>query len=172
MDAQLMRLLVQLPICRGLKEPEVAELFEVCEDKALQLGDLVVREGEPGDGLYVVLEGAVEIFKKDRSGTQQVLARLGDGSVVGEMSLITGNSARSASVRAVSQSRVLKVSSQRFNELLRGERLCALKVVHNLAQVMSRRLLLMDEKLVEAVERGKKKEEMAEFQKILTQWAF
>jgi hypothetical protein len=44
--------------------------------------------------------------------------------------------------------------------------------VFNLAQVMSRRLLLMDEKLVDLLDKGKRKEELADFQKILSRWSF
>ena len=64
------------------------------------------------------------------------------------------------------------MSSQRFSKLLKANTVGALKVVHNLAQVLSRRLQLMDEKLVDLLDKGKRKEELAEFQRILSNWSF
>ncbi len=88
------------------------------------------------------------------------------------MSLLGGNAARSATATALSDVKLLKIPSSRFSKLLRDENVAALKIVHNLAQVMSRRLLLMDEKLVEVLDKGKKKEELADFQRILNNWSF
>lgn len=164
--------LIQIPICRGLTEREAASILEIAEEAQAKAGQPIFNEGDPGDGLYVVLEGGVEVLKKDRTGKSQSLARLGDGSVIGEMSLINNNAARSASAVVTNDVRLLKVPSARFNKLLAGDNVAALKIIHNLAQVMSRRLLLMDEKLVELLDKGKRREELADFQKILTNWAF
>ncbi len=168
----LVKKLIQIPICRGLTEAEVAEVFQIAVETSIEKGHSLFKEGEPGDAFYVLLEGQLEITKQDRSGVQQSLARLGDGSALGEMSLITGNSPRSASALALSDLKLLKFPAETFSRLLREEKVAALKIVHNLAQVMSRRLLLMDEKLVEVMDRGKKKEELVDFQKILNDWSF
>jgi CRP/FNR family cyclic AMP-dependent transcriptional regulator len=133
---------------------------------------VVFREGDPGDGVYVVLEGTVEVTKRDSSGKEQPIAKLSDGTVVGEMSLVSGDAARSATVAATSDARLLKISSAKFQALLQKDSVAALKMVNNLAQVMSRRMLLMNEKVVELMEKGKKKEELADFQKVLANWAF
>ena len=168
----LVKKLIQIPICRGLKEPEAGEIFEIAEETAAKKGDVLFHEGETGDALYVVLEGHVDVTKKTANGTAQSLAKIGDGSVIGEMSLIGGNTARSATATAASDVKLLKIPATRFSKLLREENIAALKIVHNLAQVMSRRLLLMDEKLVDVLDKGKKKEELADFQRILNNWSF
>lgn len=164
--------LIQVPICRGLSETEAARLCEIAEDTTAKKSEVIFKEGEPGDALYILLEGTVEILKKDRAGVDQQLARLSDGTVFGEMSLINGHAARSASAVAATDVRLLRIPSSRFSQLLVESDLGALKVVHNLAQVMSRRLLLMDEKLVDVLDTSKRKEELANFQQILTKWAF
>ncbi|MBI3183710.1 MAG: cyclic nucleotide-binding domain-containing protein [Myxococcales bacterium] len=172
MGSRLVKKLIQIPICRGLSEPEAAEVFEVAEETSLKKGERLFREGEMGDALYVVLEGQIEVSKSDRQGRPQTLAKLGDGSVLGEMSLVCGDAARSASAHALTDAKLLKIPSARFSKLLRNDSVAALKIVHNLAQVMSRRLLLMDEKLLDAMEKGKRREELAEFQRILSDWSF
>jgi CRP-like cAMP-binding protein len=138
----------------------------------LAKGDALFREGDAGDALYVLLEGTAEVTKKDKAGKEQSLAKLSDGSALGEMSLITGSSARSATVFAATDARLLRISASAFSRLLSSNSVAALKVVHNLAQVMSRRLVLMDEKLIELMDKGKRKEELVAFQKILTEWSF
>jgi CRP/FNR family cyclic AMP-dependent transcriptional regulator len=164
--------LMQIPVFRGLTEAEAASLFEIAEESTVSKGKMLFEEGAAGDALYVLIEGNVEILKRDRAGAQQQLAKMGDGSVLGEMSLVAGNATRSASVLAVTDLKLFKLSSQRFAKLLKADHVGALKVVHNLAQVLSRRLQLMDEKLVDLMDKGKRKEELAEFQRILSNWSF
>lgn len=170
--SSLVKKLVQTPICRGLKESEAGEIFAIAEETTAKKGAILFHEGEDGDSLYIVLEGYIDVTKKGPHGAAQTLAKIGDGSVIGEMSLIGGGAARSATAEAASDVKLLKIPTTRFSKLLREENVAALKIVHNLAQVMSRRLLLMDEKLVEILDKGKKKEELADFQKILNNWSF
>jgi len=164
--------LIQIPIFRGLTERQTAAVLDIAEERALKKGEAIFAEGDPGDGLYVLLEGSVEIQKKDRSGKPQPLAKLGDGAAIGEMSLIAGDAPRSASAIAGSDARLLRISSSRFARLLGSDDLAALKIIHNLAQVMARRLHLLDEKVVDLMDKGKRKEELADFQRILNNWSF
>lgn len=174
MASPLVKKLIQVPIFRGLKDTEVAQISEISEETAIQRGAQLFREGDEGDALYVVLEGELEITKRDKAGRQQFLAKVSGGSVLGEMSLVTGLSARSATAVATTDAKLLKIPANRFAKLLREDSVAALKIVANLAQVMSRRLKLMDEKVIELLERGSspKKAELAEFQKILSDWSF
>lgn len=172
MASPIMQKLIQIPICRGLTEGEAGVIFEIAEETTVKKGERVFSEGELGDALYAVLEGHIEITKKDSQGVEQSLAQLGEGSVLGEMSLIGGNAPRSATALASSELRLLKVSATRFGRLLRNDNVAALKIVHNLAQVLGKRLQQMNEKLVESVDRSKKKEELQEFQKLLNNWSF
>jgi CRP-like cAMP-binding protein len=182
--------LIQIPLCRGLTEGEAAPLLRIAEEGRAPQGQPIFREGDPGDALYVLLEGTLDILKRSRAGDEEQLARLSEGSVFGEMSLLSGNAPRSASAVARSEVRFLRIPGGGFSRLLEENDLGALKIVHNLAQVMSRRLLLLDEKLVELLSQGnnpgsnsgngpgsnnpgsKKKEELQDFQRILTHWSF
>ena len=168
----MMQRLVQIPICKGLTEAEAAQIISISEEQAVERTRTVFREGDAGDGVYVVMEGTVEVTKRDSQGKEQSIAKLSDGTVVGEMSLVSGDAARSASVTATSDAKLLKISSSKFQALLHKDSVAALKMVNNLAQVMSRRMLLMNEKIVELMEKGKRREELADFQKVLANWAF
>lgn len=164
--------LKQLPICRGLTTAEVELFATIAEEIALSKGDVLFEEGAPGDAVYFVLKGHIEVTKKDRGGRPQQLARIGEGSVLGEMSLAGGDAVRSASATALTDVSLVKVRAQLFSRLLAEEQLAAYKIVHNLAQVMSRRLLLMNEKLVDLLDGSRRKEELSEFQAILSHWSF
>lgn len=172
MPSTSLQKLMQIPLCRGLTELEASQILVIAEETSLRRGDVVFNEGDPGDSLYLLLDGTLEILKKDKAGESLSLAKLSDGSVVGEMGLLSGQAPRSATAVAESDARLLKLSGARFMRLLAEDNLAALKMVRNLAQVMSRRLQLMDEKLVELAGLGRKKEELADFQRILNNWSF
>lgn len=164
--------LIQIPLCRGLSEEEAAVLFEIAEETSVPSGQSIFREGDPGDAMYAILEGRVEVTKRDPAGGEVSLATLSEGSVLGEMCLVGGAPHRSASAIARTDLRLLKVPASRFEELLAGDHLAAFKFVLNLSRVMSRRLQVMNEKVVAVVDRGKKREELKEFHKLLSDWSF
>lgn len=171
-SSPIMQKLIQIPIFRGLTEPEAAAIFELSEETSLDKGTVIFREGEDGDAVYAVLSGHVQITKRDPQGKDQLLASLGAGAVLGEMSLIGGGCQRSATATADSDGRLLKIQTSRFERLLRSDSVAAYKIVHNLAQVLSKRLQMMNEKLLDVADKAKKKEELQDFHKLLNEWSF
>ena len=163
----LVKKLVQIPIFGGLTVPEAAEFFEVAQETSVARGATLFREGDDGDSLLVILEGDLLVTRK---GVE--LARLGRHSVLGEMSLMGEGETRSATATALTDLKVLNVPSKRVQKMLKVDHVAALKVVANLAQVMSKRLAAINERLVAASGGGKKKEELADFGRILTTWQF
>jgi CRP/FNR family transcriptional regulator, cyclic AMP receptor protein len=166
--------LMKVPLLQGLSPGEAQAIFDIAEQRKVASGQSVFAEGDNGDALYFILSGQVEIEKRDKGGRAASLAKLSEGTVIGEMSLVAGNSKRSASAKAIAETRLLRISADRFQKLLKSDHVAALKVVRNMAQVMSRRLLTMDEKLVELLSHdgGKKSSEFASFQKLLNDWSF
>lgn len=170
-----LELLKNSPLCRALDEKEVQSVLSIASERPFAAGEMLFTEGQPGDSLLVVLEGGVEVLKKDPHGTDHVLATLGEGAILGEMSLISGNlSARTASARAIRSGRALALPARDFQARLHDGDTAALKVVYNFAQVMSRRLLAMNEQVVAVLaESGERqKSEMARFNELLTDWSF
>jgi CRP/FNR family transcriptional regulator, cyclic AMP receptor protein len=167
-STQLVKKLVQIPIFGGLTVSEAADFFEVAQETSIAKGTNLFREGDAGDALLVILEGEVAVTRK---GVE--LAKLGKHHVLGEMSLMGEGEVRSATASALSDVKVLKVPSKRVQKMLKGDHIAALKVVANLAQVMSKRLAAINERLVSVSGGGaKKKEELADFGRILTTWQF
>src|SRR3712207_720006 len=102
----------QLPLFAGLPEADLDWLYRMAEPVSFEAGQYVMEEGDPGDALYVVLDGEVQVTK--RSGTHDVvLAVRGAGEVLGEMALLE-QTPRTASVRVLRDSRLLKLNQVAF----------------------------------------------------------
>ena len=97
-------------------------------------GETIVQQGETGDCMYVVQSGQVEVVQRVNGGEQR-LAVLETGNFFGEMALFE-REVRSATVRALDDSRVLRIDN---NTLLRRNREDPLLAV-NLLQTMSGRI--------------------------------
>ncbi len=89
------------------------------EQVTLGAGEVLFRQGEPGDALYLVIEGRLRAFGVRDDGEEIPLAEIGEGKTVGEIQLLTGGE-RSASVAAVETTRLLKVPEAVFDELARA----------------------------------------------------
>ena len=103
----------------------------------------LIRDGDTGDTMYVVLEGEMEVSKRSRRGRDMRVAILGPTDCFGEMSMIDMQ-ARSASVRALAPSRLLKLTSEDMNALYRADLKSYTLIVLNIARDLSRRLRVTD----------------------------
>jgi CRP-like cAMP-binding protein len=88
-----------VPIFSGLGAEALERVVSVLELRRYSDGELIVRQGEPGESFFVVTQGLVRIFR-ERDGVQQELARLGEGSILGEMAVLSAEP-RAASAAAV-----------------------------------------------------------------------
>ena len=106
----------RVPLFAGLAEEDLEQLYRMAETVSLDAGELVFEEGSPGDALYVVLDGELEVSKR-QGGQDVVLAVRGVGDFIGEMSILE-QAPRSASVRTLQETRLLMISQAAFDTLL------------------------------------------------------
>jgi signal transduction histidine kinase len=99
-----------------LATEDLEQLCQMSRTVSVDSGELVFEEGSPGDALYVILDGELEIAKR-QEGQDVVLAVRRAGELVGEMSLLE-QAPRSASVRTLRKSRLLVISQTAFQTLL------------------------------------------------------
>ena len=104
-----------LPLLNRLTDGDLQQLARQGELVNLQTGDILFSEGDPAQGLFVVLEGELAIFKQV-SGERVILANVPRGSFVGEISLLTGLP-HNASARAIRPTRLLKYGASVFEEM-------------------------------------------------------
>jgi len=96
----------------GLSGEELYPVAEIAEGRILGLGEVVIREGDPGDALFVVASGKLDVVK----GAAK-LRELGAGAVFGELALLDG-APRAATVIAASDAQLLRIPRAEFEALL------------------------------------------------------
>lgn len=120
-----------LPLFAGVPEARLSAAFARASELSLRDGQTVIRQGDPADRFYIILEGALEVSQQVSPGAPAtVLRRLGADEVFGEIGLLR-SSPRSATVIARSDCRVLAMDAADFLDLVRsgadlGPRLLAL----------------------------------------------
>jgi CRP/FNR family transcriptional regulator, cyclic AMP receptor protein len=135
--SQLAKRLKKVTILGALSDNQLTTLAGWARVLAFEAGETVVKRGDKGDGLYLILEGAAEV----RHGAR-VLARLGGGQFFGEMSLFD-NQPRSADVVALRPSKLVVLSKWEFWGFAASEP----EVVLRILEEMSRRLRAADKAL-------------------------
>jgi CRP/FNR family cyclic AMP-dependent transcriptional regulator len=101
-------LLTCVPLFERLDDEERALLAAQLEEESFPAGTLLFRKGEPGNAIYIVASGEVEIFVEDTTGGRIVFETAKTGDFFGELSLLDGDP-RSASAKAISDAKTLKV---------------------------------------------------------------
>ncbi len=122
--------LKSVDLFRGLRGEELATVAEIAEEQPFAAGEHVFAEGEPGDALYLVIEGAVRVHKADRQ-----LALLAVRDVFGEMAVLDAEP-RNASATVVQDAVLLKIGRDDFRDILQERPEIGIGVL----QVLSRRL--------------------------------
>ncbi|MDQ2690213.1 MAG: ATP-binding protein [Chloroflexota bacterium] len=115
-DRQITERLRDTPLFGGLEDQHLERLVEQAQIVDLAPGELLIREGDTADALYVVLDGQLEVTKQ--AGTSEIpLAQVGPGALQGEIAALEGGR-RLASVRALGEAEVLKIPIDAMRGLL------------------------------------------------------
>lgn len=142
---------------------EVIRLFEDFEPEELNSlarymrcyrakeGAEIIREGEPGDFMMLVLDGSVEIVKKDQRGLPARLAVVGPGKTLGEMSLIDGEP-RFASCVALGEVEFAVLDREALSHLIADEPRVGVKLMMEFLMLLNERLRSVSSQLMECVE--------------------
>jgi len=167
-----------MELCRALSAAELGAIAAIVERREIAAGKELFREGDAGDGLYLVVAGEVNVVKLGADG-EHLLAKLGAGALLGEMSLITSD-ARSATCRAIAPTIALHVPAPAFRALLDSGSTAALKIARAIAEVLARRLAAMNN-LVLGLSTGKaaidkttgmKTQQLRDLHRTMQVWSF
>jgi len=125
-DAKV-ELIRHLPLFELCSKRDLRRIAALAVEREIDEGSELIREGEPGSEFYVVVDGEIDVRRRGRR-----VARLGAGSYVGEIALLS-RSPRTATVVATTPIRVLAIAGRDFVELLDGIPELWLKVARTLA---------------------------------------
>ena len=121
-----------------------ARLVERGQKMSLEAGAVLFTQGDPGDALYIVLDGEMEARRVTGGGTEVRLASLGPGAMIGEMAVLDGGG-RSADIVALSRTQLLRLARPVILRVLEEEPRAALAI----AIELSVRLRAADTSLVD-----------------------
>src|SRR5688572_11529383 len=121
------------PLFQGLSDEELQKLMGMAEPVSLRAGEVLIKQGEPGDSAYVVMKGEFEVQKQTGQSLIKIDVR-NPGDVVGEMALLS-RGPRNATLIAKTDGEVLRIPQEAFDQLLQSSTTAAMAVLH---WVMSR----------------------------------
>ena len=129
--------LAELPLFDGLTNEQLSKLGTFLRYKRASAGTEIIRTNQPGGNAYIILSGSVKIHIDQPDGSDVILAILGAGELVGEMSL-ADSLGRSATVVALEPVTLLSIDRVTFWASLREMP----NMTYNLVSILSRRLRL------------------------------
>jgi CRP-like cAMP-binding protein len=134
-------LLREVPMFAGLAPEDLERIAEIAQERLYSQHALICREGDPGDSLFIVVSGEVEVVKS-LGADEKILAVRKVGEFVGEMAILD-SAPRSAALRAMNEVRVLSIEGDAFNMILLDRPEVAVSVLRN----MSARVRELNEKV-------------------------
>lgn len=147
-------ILKSLPILRDLDEGELTKFLTITRRVRFSKGNIILKEGEPGDTMYIIADGAVEISKnlvmkmgrEDFQDRDKILTKLSaeDHAVFGEVALFEQGK-RTATVVARSDCVLLEITRNDFLRLGEENPRIGYKITRNITQLLCSRLRKADE---------------------------
>ncbi|MSV75380.1 MAG: cyclic nucleotide-binding domain-containing protein, partial [Actinobacteria bacterium] len=110
---------MQAPLFLALDPEGAAALRASLTERAVAKGEIIFQEGEPGDRLYVILEGKVKLGRSSNDGRESLLAILGPGEMFGELSLFDPGP-RTSTAAALTDAVILALSNEQLRPWLAG----------------------------------------------------
>ncbi len=127
-------LLTSISIFASLPAGEIHYLASALPDRACEPGTLLMREGQPANDFFVLLEGQVEIIKALGTKDERLLAVRDAGTFIGEMGLLSRERLHTATVRARTPIKLLEMTEAEFNALLQRQPALAYEMVRRLSR--------------------------------------
>ncbi len=129
-------LLRRIPLFAHMAPARLKLLAFASERISFAPGELMGRQGDPGDAVYVILTGSAEVVIELEDGSERKVAELGESAVIGEVAVLA-DVPRTATMRALCELSVLKIGRDEFLNLLREFPDIAMEVMRILAQRLS-----------------------------------
>jgi hypothetical protein len=126
-----------IQVFEGLSVSELAAIASVTEEVNYPKGTVVIKEGESGEDMFMMIKGEVSVIKAKEGGLEIELDRIGAGDYFGEMALFQ-DEVRSATIRTEEETRLLVLHKREFTEIVREYPQIALHICKELSQRIRR----------------------------------
>lgn len=119
-DVDWMTCMLQSDLFANMPTANIGQLFALLEEEEYKSGDVVIKQGDPGDKYYIIAEGKCNVLRTPPSGGKDIkLAVLGVGDSFGEEALIT-ESIRNATINMATDGILMQLSKENFDELIKN----------------------------------------------------
>lgn len=144
---------------KGLSPDQIGKVLHICRTVRFSASDIIMKEGEMGDSMYIILQGTVEVIKRlilagmdddESADKNKVFTRLdaaGRHPVFGEIALLQ-ELKRTATVRAVTDCNLYEIKKADFLKLAESDFEFGYRILLNMAGIVSERLRKADEDTV------------------------
>lgn len=146
--AALQKLLRKVTLFEGLLPVHLRRIAALAQEVKFSRNDAVFEHGDDGDGLYLILEGAVRISRTVSGVGEEALAILQPGMYFGEMSIVDDDSPRSADAIAHEETRLLKLPKDDLRDLMFVDRELAYELLWRFVRTLSTRLRESNDRLL------------------------
>lgn len=120
---------------QDLTDVEIKKILNCCDKKSVEAGDVIFIEGEEASGFYIVISGAVEVWKDYKKENAEMLAVHGPGHLFGEMALID-DKPRSASIVAGTCTNLLFINKNDFYKIIKSNSKIALSIMKSISSMV------------------------------------
>ncbi len=145
--AQIHALIPRCTLLENFAPAEVRLLAHFMDVYRAEPGVEIIREGDGGDFMLMIIEGKIEVHKRDRWNTPQLLAIVEPGRTLGEMSMIDGE-ARFATCIAVEPALVAVLDRENLARIIVEQPLLGAKILMELVLMLSQRLRATGDRLL------------------------
>jgi CRP/FNR family transcriptional regulator, cyclic AMP receptor protein len=136
-------ILRNIPVFQGLSRFELSFVVPILHKRFYSMGECVFREGEAGNGMYIIESGLIKICSQEPDKPEVVYAQLMDQQFFGELSLVDG-ATRSATAIAEKDTVIFGFFKPDLMELIRKNSDLGAKILLNLSGVLAERLRTMN----------------------------
>ncbi len=144
---QIHGMIAYSPLFENFNLSEIRLLSQFMQVYRAQPGMEIIREGEAGDYMLLLVEGTAEVFKQDRWNSPRLIAVVDRGNTVGEMSMIDGEP-RFASCVAAEPCLIAVLSRENLARIILEQPVLGAKILMELVLMLSQRLRQTSAKLV------------------------
>lgn len=145
----------KISLLQDLDDQELERALSLTVSRRFPAGSVIIQEGEPGDSMFIMCEGEVEITKRlglvldEEVPRERIIIRLKaeEGVCFGEMALLE-NEPRSATVTALTECHLLEMGREEFFTLVKENSVMGCKILLRLAQLLSRYLRKTNQDMV------------------------
>jgi CRP-like cAMP-binding protein len=144
---QIHALIPKCTLLENFSPAEVRLLAHFMEIYRAESGMEIIREGEGGDFMMMIVEGRVDVNKRDRWNTPQLIAQVDAGRILGEMSMIDGE-ARFATCVAIERTLIALLDRESLARIIVEQPLLGAKLLMELVLMLSQRLRATSQRLL------------------------